>query len=94
MAWEARSGLKHTKRDIKLLQSPRRNGLGSPFGIETRPAVAQEDPDHRCRNGLGSPFGIETARFVAFVPSSSLVGMAWEARSGLKHCSPRLASSS
>ncbi|SRR6266566_3335866 len=36
MAWEARSGLKHG--DLKLRARMRRrsrNGLGSPFGIET-----------------------------------------------------------
>ena len=35
MAWEARSGLKHQTVGHHLVQACGRNGLGSPFGIET-----------------------------------------------------------
>src|SRR6266702_1318818 len=38
----------------------------------------------RSRNGLGSPFGIETAHRQSYPLLRAYVGMAWEARSGLK----------
>ncbi len=39
MAWEARSGLKLPVIVMVIGFSPRLNGLGSPFGIETRRSV-------------------------------------------------------
>jgi len=36
MAWEARSGLKLVLRKEGLSRCWRLNGLGSPFGIETK----------------------------------------------------------
>src|SRR5216684_366587 len=60
-----------------------RNGLGSPFGIETAINAVTSDPV-LCRNGLGSPFGIETSKLRAIRSHHCTVGMAWEARSGLK----------
>src|SRR6266568_5005371 len=63
MAWEARSGLKLLSLSANRNPTLSRNGLGSPFGIET---MAIFPIDHAlllpCRNGLGSPFGIETYR--------------------------------
>ncbi len=35
MAWEARSGLKHSMRISRSMEKAGLNGLGSPFGIET-----------------------------------------------------------
>ena len=37
------------------------------------------------RNGLGCPFGVETSFAARFDLLSGSVGMAWDARSGLKH---------
>src|SRR6266849_7516038 len=63
--------------------SCRRNGLGSPFGIET--IFARTNTISKTgRNGLGSPFGIENTQDTPCAPLISNVGMAWEARSGLK----------
>src|SRR5260370_33934381 len=59
MAWEARSGLKLYVTPIPNARVLCRNGLGSPFGIETFLNGLQRMA-HLCRNGLGSPFGIET----------------------------------
>src|SRR6266849_5468933 len=61
MAWEARSGLKHRLKFSKSAHPLCRNGLGSPFGIETTPHKL-DGRTNLCRNGLGSPFGIETSR--------------------------------
>ncbi len=60
MAWEARLGLKRDtfkagKSEIYWL-----NGLGSPFGIETRRPAVRICLIYLRLNGLGSPFGIET----------------------------------
>ncbi len=41
MAWEARSGLKLMLRYVDANNWYRLNGLGSPFGIETLPKLAQ-----------------------------------------------------
>jgi len=35
MAWEARSGLKHGRLEVRRCWAFGLNGLGSPFGIET-----------------------------------------------------------
>ncbi len=40
MAWEARSGLKHSLSSGGTDFHPWLNGLGSPFGIETTPTNA------------------------------------------------------
>src|SRR6266852_4065955 len=84
MAWEARSGLKH--RCLAAWRDEHccgRNGLGSPFGIETSHIL--DSPMYGVgRNGLGSPFGIETDLRHHARWTLDNVGMAWEARSGLK----------
>ncbi len=84
MAWEARSGLKH--RCLAAWRDEHccgRNGLGSPFGIETSHILGS--PMYGVgRNGLGSPFGIETDLRHHARWTLDNVGMAWEARSGLK----------
>ncbi len=48
MAWEARLGLKHALLSIEISQGRRLNGLGSPFGIETR-----LDSAARMTDGIG-----------------------------------------
>src|SRR6266566_7005530 len=55
MAWEARSGLKQQCRIWMNSIQICRNGLGSPFGIETYSTTVGT---RMCpsRNGLGSPF--------------------------------------
>src|SRR6266581_3972679 len=86
MAWEARSGLKLFWAPEPGYHSLRRNGLGSPFGIETiLPTVI--GVFIVSRNGLGSPFGIETFYSSLVILQENQVGMAWEARSGLKQSS-------
>ncbi len=59
MAWEARSGLKHTVTPLSNTFQTRLNGLGSPFGIETA-VLSVFACTNFGLNGLGSPFGIET----------------------------------
>jgi hypothetical protein len=55
MAWEARLGLKLKPRSSPPGTLGWLNGLGSPFGIETR--IADCLTGHsRWLNGLGSPF--------------------------------------
>ncbi len=60
MAWEARSGLKHSMNLQCHQFLTRLNGLGSPFGIETL-SGASIAASNIWLNGLGSPFGIETS---------------------------------
>ncbi len=60
MAWEARSGLKPFSNWPNASDTLSRNGLGSPFGIETIAHLALSFFTMFGRNGLGSPFGIET----------------------------------
>ncbi len=73
MAWEARSGLKHSVERRSPVAYLRLNGLGSPFGIETRFAHQVPLPNHLRLNGLGSPFGIETYRHatVEYLPDQA-----------------------
>jgi len=59
MAWEARSGLKRSELGSIAWRILRLNGLGSPFGIETKKYYENRSENARL-NGLGSPFGIET----------------------------------
>ncbi len=60
MAWEARSGLKRTEPVETVGEVTWLNGLGSPFGIETRRHLVCMSLILSRLNGLGSPFGIET----------------------------------
>src|SRR6266571_5129917 len=60
MAWGARSGLKRRKSSCCALTQDGLNGLGSPFGIETRCIQWRRIERNQGLNGLGSPFGIET----------------------------------
>src|SRR5438132_1697542 len=59
MDWEARSGLKPHVVPWLPMKLKRLNGLGSPFGIETKKTIDSRIEILRL-NGLGSPFGIET----------------------------------
>ncbi len=62
MASTARLGLKREKRNAAQSPHSRRNGLYSPFGIETTMVAGVEENEKERRNGLYSPFGIETTR--------------------------------
>ena len=88
MAWEARSGLKQYMLTIVIaFVHMSRNGLRCPFGFETRfPVRVSIVSTLLRRNGLGSPFGFETPRILPLIQNMiyRAVGMAWEARSGLK----------
>ena len=57
--------------------------LPSDGGIETNPH-AKVSWKYRCWDGLGSPFGFETTATAPDPGKGLAVGMAWEARSGLK----------
>src|SRR5713101_213867 len=61
MAWEARSGWKLNVTIYSNENYNRLNGLGSPFGMETRVGPVQA-VNRIGLNGLGSPFGMETRR--------------------------------
>ena len=84
MAWEARSGLKHMYGVTLSTILISRNGLGSPFGIETfnwqdQYPVIKVGMAWEARSGLKLSC---TSRHCRAYHLS--VGMAWEARSGLK----------
>src|SRR5437016_5070791 len=75
MAWEARSGLKHGYISSCFDEAMWLNGLGSPFGIETRTPPSSKTGDGGL-NGLGSPFGIETGQYPGGdVPINGLNGL-------------------
>ncbi len=57
----------------------RRNGLGSPLGIETTISHINDRPFKR-RNGLGSPLGIETYKMPYNKDDDQGGEMAWGAR--------------
>src|SRR6266566_3191308 len=79
MAWEARSGFKPRSHDTSQPCRSRRNGLGSPFGFETRNSWLDVSWSRAGRNGLGSPFGFETPKPSVQTRVLAWVGMAWEA---------------
>ncbi len=65
MASTARLGLKLQRLTRATGHTSRRNGLYSPFGIETEIASLYAET-YPGRNGLYSPFGIETTK--TFMP--------------------------
>src|SRR5947209_2204650 len=56
----SRLGLKQLHQQLAMGTGRWLNGLGSPFGIETRLGLPVKLQSYQGLNGLGSPFGIET----------------------------------
>ena|SRR6266566_7402919 len=83
MACGARSGLKQGTLDGDRIVEIRRNGLWSPFGIETRFSFVFQTHSYTVGMACGARSGLKR-NFVPLTIQLLYVGMACGARSGLK----------
>src|SRR6266700_3959077 len=86
MACGARSGLKQGTLDGDRIVEIRRNGLWSPFGIETRFSFVFQTHSYTVGMACGARSGLKR-NFVPLTIQLLYVGMACGARSGLKRAS-------